>query len=82
MQINLQLTFADTTKKTITATVADLIAFEAKFDLSVSRLDKEIKLTHLLFLAWHAEKRTKATELEFDAWIETVAAVEAEETKK
>lgn len=82
MQINLQLTFADTTKKTITATVADLIAFEAKFDLSVSRLDKEIKLTHLLFLAWHAEKRTKATELEFDAWVDTVEAVEANETKK
>lgn len=82
MQINLQLTFADTTKKTITATVADLIAFEAKFDLSVSRLDKEIKLTHLLFLAWHAEKRTKATELEFDAWVDTIEAVEANETKK
>lgn len=82
MQINLQLTFADKTKKLVTSTVADLIAFESKFDLSVSRLDKEVKLTHLLFLAWHAEKRTKATELEFESWVETVETVEAQETKK
>lgn len=82
MQINLQITFADKTKKVVTATVADLIAFEAKFDLSVSRLEKDIKLTHLLFLAWHADKRTKATELEFDAWVDNVEAVEASEAKK
>lgn len=82
MQINLQLTFADKTKKLVTSTVADLIAFESKFDLSVSRLDKEVKLTHLLFLAWHAEKRSKATELEFESWVETVETVEAQEAKK
>lgn len=82
MQINLQITFADKTKKVVTATVADLIAFEAKFDLSVSRLEKDIKLTHLLFLAWHADKRLKATDLEFDAWVETIESVEANETKK
>lgn len=82
MQINLQITFADKTKKLVTSNVADLIAFESKFDLSVSRLEKEVKLTHLLYLAWHAEKRTKATELEFDAWVETIETVEAQEAKK
>lgn len=82
MQFNLHITFADQNKKVITANVADLIAFEEKFNLSVARLEKEVKLTHLLFLAWHSEKRTKATALEFDAWVETVEGVEAEEAKK
>lgn len=82
MQINLQTTFNDGTKKTISATAADLVAFEAKYDLSVARLEKEVKLTHLLFLAWNAERRTKATALEFEPWVETVTGVEAEEVKK
>lgn len=82
MQINLQTTFSDGNKKTISATAADLVAFEAKFDLSVARLEKEVKLTHLLFLAWHSEKRNKATALEFEAWVETVIGVEADEVKK
>lgn len=82
MQINLQIKFADQTDKTITATAADLIAFETEFNLSVAKLESEVRLTHLLFLAWHSEKRTKATGLEFSAWVETVEAVEAKETKK
>lgn len=82
MQINLQIKFADQTDKTITATAADLIAFETEFNLSVAKLESEVRLTHLLFLAWHAEKRTKATDLDFNAWVETVEGVEAKETKK
>lgn len=82
MQINLQIKFADQTDKTITATAADLIAFETEFNLSVAKLESEVRLTHLLFLAWHAEKRTKATGLDFNAWVETVEGVEAKETKK
>ena len=82
MLINLHIKFADQTDKTITASAADLIAFETEFNLSVAKLESEVRLTHLLFLAWHAEKRTKATGLEFSAWVETVEAVEAKETKK
>jgi hypothetical protein len=36
----------------------------------------------LLFLAWNAEKRKKVTDLEFDAWVESVEGVEAKEAKK
>ena len=82
MQINLQIKFADQTEKTIVANAADLIAFESEFNLSVAKLETEVRLTHLLYLAWHSEKRTKATSLEFNAWVETVEAVEAKETKK
>ena len=82
MNINLQVTYLDGSDKLITAIAADLIAFETKFDISIARLDKEVRLTHLLFIAWNAEKRTKSTELEFEAWTETVAGIEAQAAKK
>lgn len=82
MNINLQLSYLDGTEKLVTAQAADLIAFEAKFDLSIARLDKEVKLTHLLFIAYSVEKRTKATDLEFEAWAETVSSIEAQAPKK
>lgn len=82
MLINLHIKFADQTDKTIAASAADLIAFESEFNLSVTKLQSEVRLTHLLYLAWHAEKRTKATDLDFNAWVEKVESVEAKETKK
>lgn len=82
MQISLQITYEDGTDKTVTAVAADLVAFEMKFDLSVSRLEKEIKLTHLLYIAWAAEKRIKATTDEFERWVETVSSVGMQDTKK
>lgn len=82
MIINLQVNYLDGTEKLVAAQAADLMAFETKFDLSVARLDKEVKLTHLLYIAYHAEKRTKSTELEFEAWTETIAGIEAKAGKK
>lgn len=82
MQINLQVTFDDETAKTVSATAADLVAFETKFDLSVSRLQSEVKLTHLLFIAWNAERRTKATALSFEEWTDKVSMIEASDAKK
>lgn len=82
MNINLQVTFEDKTQKVITANAADMVAFEREFDLSVARMEKEVKLTHLLYMAWHSEKRTKSTTLEFDPWTETVDAIEATSSKK
>ncbi len=82
MQINLQLEYTDGTKKTVTARPSDFVAFETKFNLSIAKLEQEVKFTHLLFLAWHVEKRTKATELEFDNWVDSVDTIQAEEQKK
>ena len=82
--INLQIEFLDSSqeKLTVAAIAADLIAFEAKFDLSVSRLGADVRLTHLFFLAWHACKRLKHTELDFDTWNETISMVKEAEAKK
>jgi hypothetical protein len=82
MQINLQITYNDKTKKSVTATAADLVAFENHFDLSVARLEQNIRLTYVLFLAWSVEKRTKASALDFEAWVESVEEVELADAKK
>ena len=82
MQISLQLTYADGTEKTVSAMAADLVAFETKFDLSIARLESNIKLTHLLFIAWAAEKRTGATKDDFEKWVESVETVGMADTKK
>jgi hypothetical protein len=82
MHIDLQLTYNDGNTKLIRAAAADLVAFESKFDISVARLEQNVKLTHLLFLAWHSEKRTKSTGLEFEEWLDSIETIEASEPKK
>lgn len=82
MNFNLLIKFADGTEKAVAASPADIVAFESKFDLSVAKLQSEIRLTHVFFLGWHAEKRTKATDLEFEPWLETINVVELVAPKK
>lgn len=80
--INLQITYADGATKQVTAGAPDIVAFESKFDLSIARLEKDFRLTHLFFLAWNVEKRTKAVEVDFDEWLTSVELVEAGDQKK
>jgi hypothetical protein len=80
--IALSVTFLDGSEKTVEAIAADLLAFETKFDLSIVKLQSDIRLTHLFFLAWHALKRTGETSDEFDKWIESVAMVGEATAKK
>ncbi len=80
--INLRAEFIDGSSAECVAIAADLIAFESHFDLSVARLEKEIRLTHLFFLAWHVQKRTKQTTDDFEKWVESVSMVAEASTKK
>jgi len=79
MQINLHIEQANNVKKTVVAKPADFIAFEKTYNLSIQSLER---LEHMAWLAWYVEKRTKATDLDFDTWVETLEDVRAEETKK
>jgi|TARA_R110001606_G_scaffold328137_1_gene475179 hypothetical protein len=82
MNINLLIVYLDGNKKDVSAGAADIVAFEEKFDLSIARLEQNVKLTHLFFLAWHTEKRTGATKDDFNKWLELVSSIEAQEVKK
>lgn len=79
---DLRVIFTDGSEKVVTAIAADLVAFESKFDLSVARLQQEVRLTHLFFIAWHVLKRTGETKDEFDKWVESVNMVGEAEAKK
>ena len=80
MRINLSIEQLDGTKQDVTASAIDLVRFEERYDISVAKLEKEMKLTHLLFLAHSSLKRQKKTDLEFEAWVETVEGVGASAT--
>ncbi len=77
MRINLSVEMTDGTKQDVTASAVDLVRFEEKYDISIAKLEKEMKLTHLLFLAHASLARQKKTALDFDGWLETVESVGA-----
>lgn len=79
--ICLEIVYADGTTRLVDAVAIDLMRFESHFDISVAGLAQP-KLTHLFFLAWSVEKRTKATDLEFEAWVETISVVREGASKK
>ena len=81
MNFNLAISFLDGTTTEVTGIAADLVAFEAEYDLSVTRLNQDMKITHLLWLGWHVLKRTGETKDVFAKWVETVEGVEASNPK-
>ena len=72
MKLNLQVSFTDGNTKDIEASTADMVAFEDKFNVSVATLGQDTRISWLLYLAWHADKRTGGTKLNYDKWLETV----------
>jgi hypothetical protein len=77
LKINLRIEYLSGESKEIVCSASDLVKFEEKFNLSISKLDEDMKFTHLLFLAWSSESRNKQTEKDFDAWVELVSSVGA-----
>jgi hypothetical protein len=84
MKINLQIEYSDKPgePKEVTCLASDMVKFESHFDISIANLDKDLKITHLLFLAWASETRTKATAKPFDEWIDGVVSVSATDDPK
>lgn len=80
MKINLRIEFVSGESKEIVCSAADMVKFENKFDQSVAVLESNPKLTHLLYIAWASETRTKGTTKEFDVWIDDIASVGASES--
>lgn len=75
MKIILRVEYQDGNSKDVVCSARDLVAFEEKFSRSVAKLESEFKLTDLLFLAWHSEKRTNSTKKEFDSWLDEIEQI-------
>lgn len=80
--ISLNIIFNDGTEKTITTVASDLIAFEERFDMSIAALEKNVRMTHLFYIAWSAYKRTGGTTDDFEKWVEGVGMVSIGDQKK
>lgn len=76
MKLPLQATYNDGSAVDATATTADLVAFEDKFVRSVARLEVEMRLTDVCWLAWKSLTRQGKTSADFDSWLETIENVE------
>lgn len=77
MKINLRIEFLSGESKEIICSASDLVKFEAMYNISIATLETNLKFTHLCFLAYASESRTKSTALEFDAWMDTISSVGA-----
>lgn len=77
MRINLRVSYESGSSEEVVCSAIDLVKFEQNFDLSVTRLEKEMKLTHLLFLAHASLFRQGKTKFDFDTWVGTVASIDA-----
>lgn len=83
MKIAMTVKFINGTSADIDALFPDFIAFEKERRRSVIRLEGDMQLTDLAWLAWHSEKRRNATSLKFDPeWVTTVESVEVRDDPK
>jgi hypothetical protein len=84
MRLNLQVQYTATPDepKDLICNPSDMVKLEERYNISIASLENNIKITHLLFLAWASESRTKATTLSFEEWVDTVESVSPSEQKK
>jgi hypothetical protein len=84
MRLNLQVQYTDKPDETkdLICNPSDMVKLEERYNISIASLENNIKITHLLFLAWASESRTKATTLSFEEWVDTVEGVSPSEEQK
>jgi hypothetical protein len=75
MRITLRVDLVDGSKQDVICSAVDLVAFEDKYQRSVARLEHEMRLTDLLFIAWHSLHRQKQTGKDFDNWLNDVESI-------
>ena len=83
MKIQLDVKYANGTSKVIEARFPDFVAFERTWNRSVTKFEQELRLTDLAWIAWHSEKRTKATVKPFDPeWLDEVESLSIVESSE
>lgn len=74
MRIALKVTYADGREQAVMVSAPDLIGFERSYDKPMTVIGTG-RIEYLWWVAWHATKRKALTDLDFEAWIETVDTV-------
>lgn len=82
MQIDFAIKTKDAAAPTrITTEIVDMIAFEQEWNVSISVLGDDPKMSHLSWLAWHATHRIGKTQLGFMEWAATLEDITGEEAE-
>ena len=81
MRMQLDVEFIDGSTKEVKIIMSDMVKFESQYNLSIAKLGQEVKVTHLLWLAWSALTRERQITADFDTWVETVSAIGAVDPK-
>jgi hypothetical protein len=82
MKINLEIEYNSGDKVEVICSAPDIVKFEDHFNIAISNAARDMRLTHLLFLAHASLTRTKQTDLDFDAWTQSVDGVGAVDAPK
>jgi hypothetical protein len=76
MKLSLRIEWNDgKTPETVVAIFADFCDFEETHNRSIVKLEQDLRLSDLGWLAWAVQKRTKKTTLEYRKWREAVENV-------
>jgi len=62
-------------QRTAVAEFVDFVKYEEHHNISMSKVEQDIKVRDLAWLAWHSEKRRNKTALDFNAWLEQVSNI-------
>ena len=80
MQIDFRIKPKGADARTVTAGLVDVIAWEEKFEKPSTELASgDVFARDYVWLAWHAEKRTASTDLDFMDWVATLDDIESAE---
>lgn len=82
MKIKLEVEYNSGDKVEVICSAPDIVKFEDRFNMAITKAAQDMRLTHLLFLAHSALSRTKQTDLDFEKWTESVEEVGGVETPK
>lgn len=80
MRVPIRIEYVDGERETIRTSPADAVAFEREFDKPVTAIATG-RAEYFWWIAWHACKRARRTELPFDEWLDRIESVVEDETE-
>lgn len=79
MRIPFTVEFIDGGKESVVASTPDFIAFEEKFNIAVTTIQSDPRLTYLSFIVWNSLRRNKKTEKTFEDFCESLENISGDD---
>ena len=79
MRIPFTVEFIDGSKESVVASTPDFIAFEEKYNIAVTTIQSDPRLTYLSFIVWNSLRRNKKTEKTFEDFCESLENISGDD---